>query len=149
MMTQPEAATMARTKREGQREAGAKRRCAVTGETRPVHEMLRFVVGPEDFVVFDVARDLPGRGIWLSATRDVVNTACVKGRFAAAARSRVRVSEELANEVERLLARRCLDGLGLARRAGDAVTGFEKVKAMLAGSAGGVLLGAGDGADDP
>ena len=152
MMAQPEAVTMARPKRAsrraGLREAGAERRCAVTGETRPVHEMLRFVVGPEDLVVFDVARDLPGRGIWLSATRDVVNTACAKGRFAVAGSGRARVSEALADEVERLLARRCLDGLGLARRAGDAVTGFEKVKAMLASSAGGVLLGAADGADD-
>lgn len=152
MMTQPEPVTMARPTRAGRctsrRDAGGVRRCAVTGETRPSCEMLRFVIGPEDRVVFDVARDLPGRGIWLSAARDVVNTACAKGRFTPVGGGRARVPEALADEVERLLARRCLDALGLARRAGDAVTGFEKVKALFAGGAGGVLLGAADGADD-
>jgi len=152
MMAQPDPVTIPRPKRASrrtsQREAGAVRRCAVTGETRPACEMLRFVIGPEDRVVFDVARDLPGRGIWLSATRDVVNTACAKGRFAVASGGRVQASTALADEVENRLACRCLDALGLARRAGDAVTGFEKVKAMLAGAAGAVLLGAADGAAD-
>ena len=152
MMAQPEPVAMVKptraSRKTGSREAGAVRRCAVTGETRPASEMLRFVIGPEDRVVFDAARDLPGRGIWLSATRDVVNTACAKGRFAAASGGSARVSTALADEVEHLLVRRCLDGLGLARRAGDAVAGFEKVKTMLACGAARVLFSAADGADD-
>ncbi len=126
----------------------AERRCIVTGVCQPKQMMVRFVVGPGDVVVPDLAGDLPGRGIWLCARRDVVHTACAKGRFAAASRRAVQASPSLADDVESLLVRRCLDSLGLARRAGEAVCGFEKVKAMLVDGLAGVLLGASDGAPE-
>ena len=82
----------------------------------------------------------------MSAQRDMVNTACAKNLFAKAARARVAVPADLADRVERLLARRCLDLIGLARRAGKAVTGAEKVRGLLSGGRAGVLLQASDGA---
>jgi predicted RNA-binding protein YlxR (DUF448 family) len=93
--------------------------------------MVRFVVSPDDVVVPDVEGRLPGRGMWLSAERDVVNTAVAKGLFSKAARRRVTIPPDLADQVEAQLARRCLDLLGFARRAGQAVAGFEKVAANL------------------
>lgn len=120
------------------------RRCIVTGQRRDPEEMVRFVVSPDGEVVPDVAAVLPGRGIWLSASRDVVNTAVGKRLFAKAARARVTVPEDLAGRVEALLLRRCLDLLGLARRAGQAVGGFEKVKSELAAGRVGLLLTARD-----
>ncbi len=122
------------------------RRCIVSGDEMPKDQMVRFVVGPEQEITCDIEARLPGRGFWLSARRDVINTACDKNRFAKAARAKVKVPADLADRVEWLLARRCLDLIGLARRAGEAVSGFEKVEAWLkSGKPAGVLLAASDG----
>ncbi|MEE9317819.1 MAG: RNA-binding protein [Rhodospirillales bacterium] len=124
------------------------RKCIATGALRPKDEMLRFVVGPDGSLVPDLDGCLPGRGLWLSAERDMVNTACAKGLFSRAARHRVEVSADLAEQLEGLMVRRCLDLLGLARRAGEAVAGFEKARAWLREGKGGVILQARDGAAD-
>lgn len=130
---------------------GPARRCIVTGDGRPKEELLRFVVGPDGEVVPDVEERLPGRGLWLTARRDIVERACSKGLFAKAARRRVTIPEGFSDRVAARLASHCLDLLGLARRAGQAVAGYEKVRAALeAGAApktGGaaVLMCAADG----
>lgn len=129
-------------------DSGPMRRCIVTRATRPQAELLRFVVGPEDWVVFDVDGRLPGRGLWLSAERDVVHTACAKGFFAKAARAKVNVPADLAGKVEQALMRRCIDLIGLARRAGQAVAGFEKVRGWLREGRAGLLVEASDGSAD-
>lgn len=126
------------------RPAAALRRCIVTGAVRDKAELLRFVIGPDDRVVPDVAGRLPGRGLWLSPTRNVVKTAVAKAAFARAARRAVSSPEDLDQRVERLLVCRLMDGLGLARRAGEAVAGFEKVRAFLGGGPARVLFIAGD-----
>lgn len=124
------------------------RRCLATGDRRPVSELIRFVVGPDNSVVPDVVGNLPGRGLWLSARRDVVNTASDKGLFARAAKCKVSVPAGLADELEYQIVRRCVDVLGLARRAGQVVTGFEKVSQWLKAGRGGLLITAADcGAD--
>lgn len=129
-------------------ESGPNRRCIATATVRPKAELLRFVVSPSGEVVPDIEHRLPGRGIWLSARRDVVNTAVTKRLFAKAARRAVVVPEDLADRVEALLLRRCLDSLGLARRAGHAVCGFEKVKAELKAGRAMALVEARDAAED-
>lgn len=126
---------------------GPERRCAVTGQVGPKKDLLRFVVGPDDMAVFDVDRKLPGRGIWLSPRRDVVNTAVSKRAFSRAARRPVTAPEDLADRVETVLARRALECLALARRAGQAVCGFEKVKAALESGSVAVLVEARDGSE--
>ena len=110
--------------------------------------MLRFVVGPDGDLVPDLDEKLPGRGLWLSGERDMVNTACDKRLFARAARRSVKVPADLGSHLDGLMVRRCLDFLGLARRAGEVVAGFEKVQARLRKNKDGILLQAGDGADD-
>lgn len=124
------------------------RRCIVTGDVKDTSGMVRFVVGPGGRVVPDVAGNLPGRGIWLTASHDVVQTAVAKGRFAKAARGPVVSEADLADQVGRLLARRCLDLIGLARRAGQAVTGFEKVRTCLRQNDAAALLAASDAGGD-
>ena len=133
---------------EADQPTGPQRRCIVSGQVRPKAELLRFVVGPDGQVVPDVEQRLPGRGIWLSARRDVVNTAVTKRLFARAARQAVTVPDDLVGMVERLLAGRVLGALGLARRAGQAVCGFEKVKAELKSGRVAVLVEACDASDD-
>lgn len=124
------------------------RRCIVSGETAPKGGLIRFVVGPEDTVVPDVAGKLPGRGFWIGAQRDLVEKAMRKGLFARAAKASVRVSDTLVDDLERLLARRAIDTLGFSRRAGEIVGGFEKVVDKLERGVVAALLEAVDGAPD-
>lgn len=129
-------------------EKGPLRRCIVTGAVEPKERMIRFVVGPDRQLVPDIEGRLPGRGMWLSARRDVVNTAVAKANFAKAARQKLEVPADLADRLETLLRKRCLDLLGLARRAGQAVSGYDKVRTELKSGRGALLLAASDGAED-
>jgi len=126
---------------------GPRRRCIVTGAVRGKDELLRFVIGPDGEVVADIEGRLPGRGFWLSADRDVLEKACARNLFAKAARREVRIAADLAERVERLLVRRCLDLIGLARRAGQAVSGYEKAKEWLKSGRAGLVLAAADGSE--
>ncbi len=122
------------------------RRCLVSRELGDARAMIRFVVSPAGEVVPDVDGRLPGRGLWLTARRDIVATAVARGAFQKAARARVEVAPDLAERVEGLLARRCLDLIGMARRAGLAVCGFEKVRSLIARDRAGVVIQASDAA---
>ncbi|MBT5111058.1 MAG: RNA-binding protein [Rhodospirillaceae bacterium] len=123
------------------------RYCIVTGEDLPPSRMVRFVIGPDDTVVPDIKGDLPGRGIWLSADRISIKTACKRNLFARAARRAVRVNDDLADQVEALLVRRCTELLALARRAGQAVCGYMKVEGWLRSGEAAYLLGAVDASE--
>ena len=129
-------------------ETGPLRRCIASGERLAPERMIRFVVGPEDRLVPDVAGKLPGRGMWVSAERAKLRQAVDKHLFARAARRAVKVDPDLPDLVERLVERQCLDLIGLAKRAGAAVAGFDKVEAMLRRGPVGVLVEASDGAAD-
>lgn len=108
--------------------------------------LLRFVVGPDGAVVPDVDARLPGRGLWLTPRRDIVDRAVAKRSFARAARRPVTVPPDLADRIDSLLARRCGDTLGLARRAGMAVAGFDRVGEAVRHGRAALLLCALDGA---
>lgn len=123
------------------------RRCIVTGDVQPKAGLIRFVVSPDGQVFPDLAGKLPGRGIWVTADRTAIETAAKKGLFSRAARMPVTVPEGLAGLVEAGLARRVVDLISLARKAGLAVAGFEKVKGWLADGKAKVLLQASDGSD--
>src|SRR4051812_1714449 len=129
-------------------EAQRERRDIVTGEVRDEARLIRFVAGPDGAVVPDLARKLPGRGLWVAAARASVQTAAKKGLFARAAKAKVQAPPGLADLVESLLKRRLLSGLGLARRAGDLTSGFEKVSAAIAAGKAAWLIEASDGAAD-
>jgi uncharacterized protein len=142
------AGSVAAWQRSPQAGGGApQRRCICTGESRDRALLLRFVVGPDGEVVPDVAARLPGRGFWLTPCRDIVERAVAKRLFARAARRPVTVPAGLADRIEALLAQRCRDGLGLARRAGLAVGGFEKVREAIRAGATAVLFEAVDAAE--
>jgi uncharacterized protein len=124
------------------------RRCLVTREVKERDRMIRFVLDPAGQVVPDLDGRLPGRGMWLSADRNVLNRAIAANLFARAARARAQVRADLAEQVERLLVSRALDCLGLARRAGQVAMGFDQVRACLRSSAAAVLIAAADSAPD-
>lgn len=120
------------------------RRCLVTRESGPRDGMLRFVVGPDNAVVPDLAERLPGRGMWVTARRDLLEQAVAKNLFARAARAGVKPSPDLADTVTVLLARRCVELLSLANRAGLTVAGYEKASAALRAGKAALLLTAAD-----
>lgn len=111
--------------------------------------MIRFVVGPGRMLVPDLAATLPGRGMWLSASRDVLQSAGEKSTlaraFARAARGPVTVPPDLYDGLQAALVRRIGEILGLARRAGQAVAGFEKAREWLRNGRAGLVLEASDG----
>lgn len=112
-------------------EAMRERRCIATGEVRPDRELVRFVVGPEGNAVPDISAKLPGRGMWVTADRAILKRAMAKNDFAKAAKASVVVPPDLADSVERLLANHMQSDLGLARRAGQLVFGFDNVLRAL------------------
>jgi predicted RNA-binding protein YlxR (DUF448 family) len=111
--------------------AGPMRTCIATGVEGAPEQMIRFVVGPEGDVVPDLARRLPGRGMWVRAERAALEKAVEKKLFSKAARAPVKASAELVDRVEHLLLERTLADLGRARRAGRAVAGYVKVEQMI------------------
>ncbi len=108
--------------------------------------MLRFVVSPDDSPIPDLDEKLPGRGLWLSADRDMIHTACARNLFAKRARRQVTADEDLPQRVEGLLAKRCIELLQLARRSGILTVGSDEVGSSLSGGAKGLLVVAADGA---
>ena len=133
---------------EDEPETGPLRRCIVTREREYRARMIRFVVSPDRIVTPDLLAKLPGRGIWLSARRDVLVTARSKGAFARAARGQVTVPADLLEVVQVGLARRVTELLGLARRAGQAVAGFQKSREWLQSRRVGIVIQAWDGSGD-
>jgi uncharacterized protein len=132
----------------GEEDASSPERlCAVMRTRQPKEAMVRFVLSPDGVVVPDVAARLPGRGVWISASRAAVDAAA-KGVFPRAFKAQARVPDDLADTVERLLLRRCTDLIGLARKAGQAVCGSDQVREALKGAAPAMLLEASDGAAD-
>jgi predicted RNA-binding protein YlxR (DUF448 family) len=129
-------------------EAHRERRDIVTGEVMPEERLVRFVVGPDGTVVPDVSRKLPGRGLWVEAKRESVDLAARKGGFSRAAKAKVAAPEGLSDQVEGLLKARLLNGLGLARRAGDLTFGFEKAAAAIEHGKVAWMVEASDGAAD-
>ena len=138
---------MARGGQPKNRTDGPERTCIATGEARPKSELIRFVVGPEAVIVPDIASKLPGRGIYVSATRAALETAVAKKLFARAAKAPVTVPEGLVDEVERQVTKRTVDLISLARKSGAAVAGYEKVKSWLDREEARILIQASDGSE--
>ena len=126
-------------------EKGPLRRCIVTRESGPKERMIRFVVGPAREIVPDLAGKLPGRGLWLSARGDVLERAMSRGAFMRAARGPVTLPSDLRARIEDGLRARIRDLLGLARRAGQAVSGWQAGREWLAAGRAGLLVQAADG----
>lgn len=126
----------------------ATRRCLASGRLLPKSTLLRLAVAPDGALVPDVAGDLPGRGLWILPTPDMIARAHKKKLFSRAAKASVSVSDNLAAEAEVLILQRALDCISLAKRAGQLVAGYEKVKAWIQSDRARVLLQARDGADE-
>jgi predicted RNA-binding protein YlxR (DUF448 family) len=132
-----------------EREAMRERKCIVTGEVRDDAHLVRFVVSPDGQIVPDVAAKLPGRGIWVSADRATLERAIAKNLFSKTAKANVKVSPTLADLVEQQIVQRMLNDLGLAKRSGVLILGFDNVtRALEANGPLPLLIEASDGSRD-
>jgi uncharacterized protein len=107
--------------------SGTARLCVATREIKPIEDMIRFVRSPDGVVVPDLKRNLPGRGVWVTARRATLAQAVRRGAFQRGFKSDVAVSKDLLTLVEQLLLRSVLDSLAIARKASDVVLGFDAV----------------------
>jgi len=107
------------------------RMCAVSREVRPIDELIRFVVSPQGEVVADLKRKLPGRGLWVSASRQAVAEAVRRNHFNKGFKRDLRVTAALPADTEALLVRSAVEALAMAAKAGQVVAGFGKVEDAL------------------
>jgi predicted RNA-binding protein YlxR (DUF448 family) len=133
---------------QGQGAIGSLRQCAVTRAQLPPDELIRFVLAPDGSIVPDLARRLPGRGVWVTATRTMVDAAVRRKVFARSLKQQITAPDSLPNLVEQLLVKRVAEALSLANKAGQLVAGFAKVEALLEQGQAAVLLHASDAGAD-
>ena len=113
------------------------RLCCVTREEKPTGDLLRFVVGPDGVLVPDLDAKAEGRGVWVTATADLVREAVKRKAFAKSLKAEVTVPADLADLARLRLEQRLLGALGMARKAGQFVTGATKVRGAI--DSGGVV----------
>ena len=124
------------------------RMCAVTREVRPIGELIRFVVSPQGEVIPDLKRKLPGRGLWVSASRRTVAEAVRRNQFSKGFKRDIRAAATLPADTEALLVRSATDALAMVAKAGQVVSGFSKVEGALRDGQVQALIHASDGAAD-
>ncbi|WP_050425394.1 RNA-binding protein [Bradyrhizobium tropiciagri] len=124
------------------------RMCAVSREVRPIDELIRFVVAPTGEVIPDLKRKLPGRGLWVSASRRSVAEAVRRHQFSKGFKRDVRVAPTLPTDTDALLVRSVTEALAMAAKAGQVVAGFGKVEDALNRNETAALIHASDGAAD-
>jgi len=136
----------AENERDGGEEMANHRRCLASGALLPKEALIRFALSPDGVLVPDLEQKLPGRGLWLQPDRSMIEKAVRKNLFARAAKQRVSVPPDLSPRLERLVRQKFLHRLGLARRAGKVVQGFEAVRAGVRDGGVTLLIEASDGA---
>lgn len=124
------------------------RRCIASGDVRDPKDMVRFVLSPEGVVTPDIARKLPGRGVWVRADRNSLEKAIAQNGFAHGFKGKVKVEGDLADLTSRLLARRVLGLLTMARKSGVVALGFDQVQSMAREAAIAFRVEAKDGSKD-
>ena len=129
-------------------ERGPIRTCIVTRAERQPEEMIRFVLAPDGTVTPDIRRRLPGRGVWVTASAEVVAQASKRRAFDRGFKGKAIVPDDLAGLVDRLMEADCLQGLSLANKAGLVTTGFAKVEAAIGAGDTIAILHASDGGQD-
>lgn len=116
---------------EQEADSGPLRVCAVTRTAAQPSDLMRFVVSPDGEIVPDLGCRLPGRGVWVTPERRMVEQAMRLNSFAKSLKRQVKIPPDLAQRVETLLLRRAMDALSMANKAGVVTTGFAQVDSAL------------------
>jgi uncharacterized protein len=132
----------------GKADFGRVRLCVVTRTEKPEDQLIRFVAGPDNKIFPDLAARLPGRGVWVTATRAAVAEAAKKGLFAKSLKRSIKADKDLDEQVEALLITDARQVLALANKAGLVTTGFAKVEISLEKGLAVALISAHDASAD-
>jgi predicted RNA-binding protein YlxR (DUF448 family) len=124
------------------------RTCLATRENVPIERMIRFVASPDGTVVPDLSRNLPGRGAWVSASREAIAKAISQKAFSRAFRGKAQADENLLPLIDHLIERSALEALSLANKAGRIVTGNAKVESAILSGKALAIFHSSDGAAD-
>jgi predicted RNA-binding protein YlxR (DUF448 family) len=124
------------------------RTCIVTREAQGPAGLIRFVLGPDSQVVPDLRHKLPGRGVWVTARRNMVEEALKRRLFSRAFKTEAKASETLPQDIERVLRDDLRQGLALANKAGNVITGFQKVESAITDKPVVALIHAAEAAED-
>ena len=116
-------------------------------ESRDPSDMVRFVIGPENLIYPDIKAKLPGRGVWVSATRKDLQSALDKNAFSRGFKSKVTVPDNLIEQVETALKRHILALLAMAKKSGKLFIGFDQVMAAARSEGLAWRIEASDGAE--
>jgi len=133
---------------DAERDSVSERRCIVTRQAMEKDQLIRFVLGPDNEIVPDLSENLPGRGYWVSADRKLLTEAVRRNVFAKVMQAPVKPASDLVTRVAGLIDRQIVDLLGLAKRSGSLVTGFEKVDVALRAGRVALLIEARDAGAD-
>lgn len=120
----------------------------MTRETKPVADLVRFVVSPDGVLMPDVDARAEGRGVWVTLGHKEVAEAVKKKAFAKSLKTNVTVPDDLAGLTQKHLETRFLGSLSMTRKAGQIVTGGTKVKTAIEAGEVIALLTATDAAED-
>jgi predicted RNA-binding protein YlxR (DUF448 family) len=122
---------VARTSRTGRATARRERMCAATRRALPKEAMIRFALNPDGEVTPDLDRRRGGRGVWLSASRRIVEDAARRGVFAKGFKKNAKAAADLAETTDAALAERAIAALAAANRAGLVVTDGGRETALV------------------
>lgn len=115
----------------GKEKRESERQCAVTRLRLPPGALLRFALNPEGCAVPDLKAKLPGRGVWITCSRDTVEKAITSHVFDRGFRQSVKTAGDLPQQIEAMLERDALQRLSLANKAGEVLLGFDKIEKAL------------------
>ena len=126
---------------------GPMRKCLVTGSVNAKTDLIRFVIGPEKNLIADIDQILPGRGYWVKADRQTIEKALQKNVFVKMIEEKIVIEKDLLLRIESQLKSKVLQQISLSRKAGQAIFGFDKIKASLLSKSIYLLIQAVDGSE--
>lgn len=135
------------TKADGLQEMNP-RSCIVTREASDRENLIRFVASPDGVITPDLKGNLPGRGVWVTGQKKYLVEAVAKKLFSRALKKQVQADDDLPELVEKLIAKRALNSLAMAKKAGVIISGMAKVDSAVRSGKVVLLLHANDGAAD-
>jgi predicted RNA-binding protein YlxR (DUF448 family) len=129
------------------------RTCVLTRRKGTKDELIRLALSPDVEVAPDVRARAPGRGAWIGVTRAELDAANAKGKLKGALQrafktNDVRVPPDLGERTEAALRQAALDRLGMEARAGNLVTGSDRIETAARAGKVHMLIHAADAGED-
>jgi predicted RNA-binding protein YlxR (DUF448 family) len=129
------------------------RTCILTRRKATKDELIRLALGPDGSVAPDVRARAPGRGAWIGVARSELDAANARGKLKAALQrafktNAITVPADLGERTESALRKYALDRLGMEARAGNLITGADRVESAARSGKVHLLMHAADAGED-